>query len=71
MLAITVTVGTAAMEMMSMTSGMMSKKETPMRAPAAKAKKYFTGILVFLRVKKPPANVEKKVTATKKKARVV
>src|SRR6266705_253963 len=70
MLAITVMVGTASMEMMSMTSGIMSKKETPMRAPAAKAKKYFTGIRVFFRVKMPPTKVEKKVTATKNKARI-
>ncbi len=65
MLPITVTVGTAVMVVRPMTSGIMSKKDTAMSAPAAKAKKYLTGILVLLRVNIPPSIVEKKVTATK------
>ena len=67
MLPITYTVDTDVVVKMSMTSGIMSKNETEIRAPAANAKKYLTGILVLLRVKTPPIKVEKKVTATKNK----
>src|SRR2546422_1148758 len=67
MLPITYTVGSDVVVMMSMTSGIMSKNETEIRAPAANAKKYLTGILVLLRAKIPPIRVEKKVTTTKNK----
>src|SRR5712692_9126689 len=71
MLPITVTVGTdvVGVVVMSMTSGMMSKKDTAISAPAAKAKKYLTGILVLLRVNRPPISVEKKLTTTKNRAK--
>ena len=65
MLPITYTVGTEVMDRMSTTSGIMSKKETEISAPAANAKKYLTGILVLFSVNTPPSMVEKKVTATK------
>jgi hypothetical protein len=51
-------------------SGKMSKKDTPINAPAAKAKKYFTGKLLFLSTKSPPMSVEKKVTPTKNNGRI-
>ena len=61
----TVVVSTEVVLRRSMISGKRSKKDTPKRAPAAKAKKYLTGNLLFLSVKSPPVIVEKKVIVTK------
>jgi len=45
-------------------------KHDAIRGSSAKAKKYFTGKLLFLSTKSPPMSVEKKVTPTKNNGRI-